>query len=451
VGWQDELRELDARLAAGSVSADDYRRARDELLRKAQSGGVGEPAQQPTSGPFPAQQPSSGPFPAQQQPPSGPFAAQQPPSGPFPAQPQPQPQPQQPQQPAEPTVAAPFTPSPFKWNATPPQDSGQKPANDSTQVIQPVADPRAGSGDQTQVVPGSRDMGSDRTQVVRGVGAQDQQWGNPQTPPPWAAQQHQQTGGQSAPPWGQEFDPVVPPDMNWMRTGPEAFEQGPPKKRGKVIGIAIAGVLVVGLGVAAFFYFTGNKDDVKNPPLANSTSQAPTSTTVPLPEPPPTKAEPADAASALADPPGTTRGGGGQFNADTLQNGGLLPKPVVTAWVEAGFKQGLLKTTVSDPVTYGLFAVDFPDADSAAKAAKAYQSAQLAGSLQTVRELSMKGVPVYSSGEGADPVYRGVYVVYTRVVIVEAFGKDRQAVEVGFKEILDKQVALAPPTKRDNF
>jgi hypothetical protein len=438
VGWQDELRELDARLAAGSVSADDYRRARDELLRKAQSGGVGEPAQQPQSGPFPAQQPPSGPFPAQQQPPSGPFPAQQ--------------------QPAEPTVAAPFTPSPFKWNATPPQDTGQKPANDSTQVIQPVADPRAsstGSSDQTQVVPGSRDMGSDRTQVVRGMGAQDQQqWGaTPQTPPPWAQQQQhqQQPGGQAAPPWGQEFDPVVPPDMNWMRTGPEAFEQGTPKKRGKVIGIAIAGVLVVGLGVAAFFYFTGNKDDLNNPPLANTTSQVPTATTVPLPEPPPTKAEPVDATATLVDPPGTTRGGGGQFNADTLQNGGLLPKPVVTAWVDAGFKQGLLKTTVNDPVTYGLFAIDFPDTDSAIKAAKAYQQAQLAGSLQTLPEMSMKGVPVYTSGEGADPVYRGVYVVYGRVVIVEAFGKDRQAVQAGFREVLNKQVTLAPPTKRDTF
>ncbi|GAB3913872.1 hypothetical protein GCM10029964_124190 [Kibdelosporangium lantanae] len=439
MGWQDELRELDARLAAGSVSADDYRRARDELLRKAQSGGVGEPAQQPQSGPFPAQQPQSGPFPAQQ-PPSGPFPAQQqPPSGPFPAQ----------QQPAEPTVAAPFTPSPFKWNATPPQDTGQKPANDSTQVIQPVADPRAGSaGEQTQVVPGSRDMGSsDRTQVVRGMGAQDQgQWGaTPQAPPPWAQQQPQASS-----PWGQ--DPVVPPDMNWMRTGPEAFEQGPPKKRGKVIGIAIAAVLVVGLGVAAFFYFTGDKSTPNNPPpQAGGTSQAPTSTTVPLPEPPPTKPEPADAASTLIDPPGTARGGGGKFNAETMQTGGLLPKPVVTAWTEAGFKQGLLKTTVNDPVTYGLFAVDFPDTDAAATAAKAYKQAQLTGGLQTVPEMSMKGVPVYTAGEGADPVYRAVYVVYGRVVIVEAFGKDRQAVQAGFKDVLANQVSLAPPTKRDTF
>lgn len=444
MGWQDELRELDARLAAGSVSADDYRRARDELLRKAQSGGVSEPAQQPPSGPFPAQQPPSGPFPAQQ-PPSGPFPAQQqPPSGPFPAQPQP----------AEPTVVAPFTPSPFKWNSTPPQDTGQKPANDSTQVIQPVADPRASSGssDQTQVVPG-RDMGSDRTQVVRGMGAQDQsQWGaTPQAPPPWAQQQQHQPGGQAAPPWGQEFDPVVPPDMNWMRTGPEAFEQGTPKKRGKVIGIAIAAVLVVGLGVAAFFYFTGNKDDVKNPPLANSTSQVPTPTTVPLPEPPPIKPEPADAAATLVDPPGTTRGGGGQFTAEAMQTGGLLPKQVVTAWVDAGFKQGLLKATVNDPVTYGLFAVDFPDTDAAVKAAKAYKQAQLTGGLQTVPEMSLKGVPVYTAGDGADPVYRGVYVVYGRVVIVEAFGKDRQAVQDGFKDILNKQVTLAPPTKRDTF
>ncbi|MFD1051117.1 DUF1707 domain-containing protein, partial [Kibdelosporangium lantanae] len=79
------------------------------------------------------------------------------------------------------------------------------------------------------------------------------------------------------------------------------------------------------------------------------------------------------------------------------------------------------------------------------------KQAQLTGGLQTVPEMSMKGVPVYTAGEGADPVYRAVYVVYGRVVIVEAFGKDRQAVQAGFKDVLANQVSLAPPTKRDTF
>jgi hypothetical protein len=413
VGWQDDLRELDAKLATGSVSADDYRRARDELLRKAQSGGA---ADQPPSGPLPVQPPPSTPFPVQQPP------IEQ--------------------------VPKPFAPAPFGWNT--PQSPPQAPT-DSTQVIQPVADPNA---DRTQIVPTSRDASSDRTQVVRGVGDPDQQpeWlpgsSAPQTPPPWASQQP--GVGQQAPPWaGNEFDRVVAPDLNWMRPGPESFDERSTKGRGKVVGIVIAAVLVAGLVVAGILFFT-SKSDPNGPPVAGSTPQTPTSTTRPLPEPPPAKPEAADDTTTLTDPPGTARNGGGPFTPQSLQTNGVLPKPVVAALNDAGLKQGLLKTTVNNGATFGLFAADVTSEDSAATAAKAYGTAQRDGHLQANADLSMKGVSVYTSPNGTDPDYRAIYVVYTRVVIVEVFGSDRQVVRDAFKDLLDKQVAFAPPTKRDS-
>src|SRR6266496_2319295 len=40
--WQERLRQLDARLAGGELSANDYRRARDEILAEASSGSAPE-------------------------------------------------------------------------------------------------------------------------------------------------------------------------------------------------------------------------------------------------------------------------------------------------------------------------------------------------------------------------------------------------------------------------
>ncbi|HUQ58498.1 hypothetical protein [Lentzea sp.] len=132
--WQDELQKLDNELASGRISADDYRRRRDEVLSGSAGGG---PVQNPQSGPF-----------------------------------------------------AP----PFKWEAQPPNTSdrtqvvnvqGQQPP---PQQQQPQQNPNP---DATQVVPGSpRNGGGDaeRTQFVTPVQPQQGGWGQPQqqaAPPPW--------------------------------------------------------------------------------------------------------------------------------------------------------------------------------------------------------------------------------------------------------------------------
>ncbi|WP_090060547.1 hypothetical protein [Lentzea fradiae] len=131
--WQDELQKLDNELASGRISADDYRRRRDEVLSGSAGGG---PAQNPQSGPF-----------------------------------------------------AP----PFKWEAQPPATSdrtqvvnvqGQQPPQ---QQVPPQQNP---SADATQVVPGGQRGGADaeRTQFVTPVPPQQGGWGPPPqqaAPPPW--------------------------------------------------------------------------------------------------------------------------------------------------------------------------------------------------------------------------------------------------------------------------
>lgn len=68
VTWQDELQQLDAELAAGRISAEDYRKRRDSITGRAQqdlsSGGFAR--QSPPAGRFPQQNPHSDGFVQQQ-------------------------------------------------------------------------------------------------------------------------------------------------------------------------------------------------------------------------------------------------------------------------------------------------------------------------------------------------------------------------------------------------
>ncbi|WP_309110077.1 hypothetical protein [Saccharothrix sp.] len=193
MSWQDELSELDRTLAEGRISADDYRRRRDELLASASSG-----------------------------------------SGPA------QPQGQQGQ--------SPFAP-PFRWEATPPQ---QQPANpDATQVVQGG---KPANPDATQVVSGGvrPPVDSDRTQYVRPVtppGGMPPQQAQPGWP--GGAQGGAPAGGT---PWGSGdgFGGYSDPNPSWIAQGPEVFDEDSGGGKKKVIGIVLAVVLLAGIAFGAY-------------------------------------------------------------------------------------------------------------------------------------------------------------------------------------------------------
>ncbi|MEV6241757.1 hypothetical protein [Lentzea sp. NPDC051838] len=182
--WQDELQKLDLELASGRITADDYRRRRDEVL----SGSAGAPA------------------------------------------------PQQPQQ------QAPFA-QPFRWQATPPQQQPQQAPNpDATQVVTPGQVP---SPDKTQVV-NTQQQGSDgeRTQFVRPVTGPNQQQGGWQSnqpvsaPPPWT------TGGDGG--FGPMGDPTPGWIAQGPETFDDARERGGKGKVFAIIGVILVLALIGG-------------------------------------------------------------------------------------------------------------------------------------------------------------------------------------------------------------
>ncbi|WP_329053319.1 DUF1707 domain-containing protein [Amycolatopsis sp. NBC_01488] len=404
--WQEELRRLDEELAAGSLTADEYRTRRDRVLSMAVTAGDSQPQQAPG-------QPSTA---------------------------------------AETQIITPVSPP-----------SRQQPAPD-----QP-----AGSADATQVV-SSADAGGERTQVVQPwqqhpnspSGGFPQPMGQPQysqpSPPSGFARPQQQPDPWGAapqdvsPPWGgSEFPPLGPSNNSnagWISQGPETFQTQPSSGKGKKIAfIALGVVVVVGLAFGVWALFIKNNGDT--PVAQQSTSQQPppVPTTKPLPEPPAAKAEPEDNSSALVTPAGKTRAGGGSFDIAKLESAKFLPPTVTERLKQGGMTDGLLKTTTDGDVTLGLYALEMPDKQSTTPVAQEYANAQQEGGLTASRDLSLHGVPVFAAPDGGgQTVYRAVYVLYSRVIIVDAYGTDKDATLSSFKTLLAAQVQKAPPTERTN-
>jgi hypothetical protein len=395
VTWQEELRRLDEELASGQLNADDYRARRDQVLSSAVTPGPSQPPQPQTG-----------------------------------------------------------------------QASGNQ-ASD-TQIIQPVSPPQGvpqqtpqqqPSPEATQVV-SSSDTGGERTQVVSSWQTQQpqQDYRQPNTgqpSPPSGFQPPQQAWNAPqedvSPPWGgSEFPPIAPSrSSDWVAQGPETFSSSQSSGKGKKIALSLVALLVIaGLGVGVWLLFI--RDTGPDTPIAAPTSSKPappSPTPKPLPEAPPAKPETADDSSTIVDPPGATRGGGGAFTLENLKTSKLLPAPMITALEQGGMTSGLLKPSTDNGSTVGIYSLSLPDSRSAVAAAQAYGTAQRTGGLPLNRELSLQGVPVYATTRG-DGVYRAVYVVYNRVVIVEAFGSDRPNALATFKELFASQMEKAPPTER---
>jgi hypothetical protein len=227
VSWQDELRQLDEELAAGRISAEQYRARRDQVITAAAN-------------------------------PTGPQAPS----------------------PAEATTTLPPVsgpqPSAEATQVVPNLQQGQ-PA-DRTQAVSPnwQSGPRP-DAERTQIVPNVPGMGGGYP-----PGPQSPAQGFPQQPvqPGWGDQ------ADSAPPWaGQDFPPLAANNEAWVKQGPEVFRDGK-SHTGRIIAIVIAVVVLAGLGIGAVLLFgkgSGHGSQQAGGPTASTTTAPPTTTTPPSP------------------------------------------------------------------------------------------------------------------------------------------------------------------------
>ncbi|MEU5691040.1 hypothetical protein [Actinosynnema sp. NPDC020468] len=220
--WQEDLAELDKTLAEGRISADEYRRRRDEILASATNA-------QP---------------PAQQQNPFG---------------------------------------QPFRWEAARPQEAQPAGNPEQTQVVGTGA--AAVPADQnnpekTQVVrAGNPD--AERTQFVRPV---QQTGGFPPPQQPQQPQQPNWQAGPTTPPWG--GDSFGDGGHGWIAQGPEVFDDKPSGKGKKILAIIGVVAVLAGIGVGVYFLTAGKSDEAAQPGTSSTpttsvsaSTAAPTTTT----------------------------------------------------------------------------------------------------------------------------------------------------------------------------
>jgi uncharacterized membrane protein len=389
VNWQDELRQLDQELAAGKVTAEEYRKRRDVVLSQTASSGA-EQQPQPQPGQWTR---------GQQYPPSGPNAI--------------------PPVPGDRTqMVSQQPPGPTDADKTQIVSGGQMPVsgNESTQVFGRV-------GSQPPENP-------ERTQVVSGYGGRQQ----PGMPPNMGNQQQGDDGplwGGSNPPWaGGEFQPVGGSRANepWYSQGPEGFDQRSGSK-GKII--AIVGVVVVIAALVVVFFV------VKPFSGSGNTSQAGHSTSRTAP---PTTTTPA---GPLAQIPGSQVPNAVHAFTDVVPLGFLTQEEV------AAFQSGQPTTAYFSDTTSGnnkilVLVVQTDSSQSASSVAQQLTQLQINYQMQP-RTGGPVGVSIQTAdGAQGGPLRRAEYSSGSYVVRIQVQGADPTTVDQKLTSVLNAQLKRLP-------
>jgi hypothetical protein len=391
--WQDELRQLDEKLASGLISADDYRRGRDALLAAAAN-----PARPAEPAPGPA---SPGPG----EPSSAESTQLIEPVGP------PQPRPMGPPQPL------PMGPPPSDSDRTQavPQNWSQQP---SYQPPRPV-----GGGD------------SDRTQVVPSVG-------QPQSPPggfpqqefpqhPQGAWRTENEGFSSSSPWSGPELPAAPWGANepWIKQGPEVFD-GRSGSKGRVVAIVVAVVLLIGIGVGAYLIW-GNSGGGSGGSAQTSASP-----------PPSTKSTPPKIPNAMniADLPGQQVDQKVKDFATVAKIDYLTPEEISAYQAAQAGESGMMISQL--PGNGGRVVVLVARAGSAALAQSA--AAKLVDIQVGYKATQLTGLPPNVKGTQVSDVARAHFASKDLIVRIEVKSSDPSQLSSVLQDVVAAQLKVFP-------
>jgi hypothetical protein len=403
LSWQDELRQLDEDLAAGKVSAQEYRKRRDSVLEQTAAGAPPMPTPQPPQQPQPQQpQPQPGQWTPGPQPQFPPYPQQGPPerthsiSQPAPGQP----------------------PDGGPGDRTQVVRGGQTPPNDSaeaTQIVRPVEPP------------GLSQDNPDRTQIVTGFG------GRPGGPGGqnggWSAQP---PGSPDAPPWaGAEFPPLGSLRQNepWYSQGPEVFDRrgGGRGRIFAVLGVVVLVVLVV-VAILVFKPFSGTSS-AQQSPAGQTTRPAPTTTPTPT--------------GPIAHIPGSTAPNSVRTFADVTSLGFLSPEEITA------IQSGQPTTTYFSDTRSGsnrvlILIVKTSGAQAAGTIATQLSTLQIRYQMRA-RQGGPVGVliQVLDNAQGG-PLRRAEYASGSYVLRIQVQGPDPTGADQELTSVLNDQLAKLP-------
>lgn len=369
MSWQDDLRRLDEELSAGRIAADDYRLRREQLLAAAAGGG-----------PAPQQQ-------------------------------------QNQQSPVENTqIMRPVAGPPNTQQGGAPQD----PAAGTTQVV-------PGRGQQGQGNQGAQPGDADRTQVV--PGERTQMVAGPYQQPGYP-QQHSPAGGfpqpnaqnqswDASPPWGGGDFPPLAATPNWIKQGPEVFDESS-SNTGKrvlmIVGIVVV-VLLIGGGIVLFGFRGSANSNTAGPAAAATTTEPPTTTT--------TK----KLIDQLPTPPGTPNASNGMLTLTGAQSANVVTADQLQALQTAGVQNVAFKASTKDAFTYTAFVFTASGTDAAAQLATALSGLEKnTGMVPGAHGSLPQNATVLQFVRPGDTAhYNVVYASGTKVVFVDVLQKPASA------------------------
>jgi hypothetical protein len=385
VSWQDELRRLDEELAAGRISADDYRSRRDQILSTAVS-----PGAEPAAGA------------------------------------------------SESTTMMPPVQSPGQGTQG---TRGQGGDADKTQI---VSGQDVGDSERTQSVGGWRATPPDdpnRTQVVPGVPPQAQgsyppRPAPPASPPGGFQQPPWQQGEEDmAPPWaGQDFPPLAAASTpDWARQGPEVFEDEKKSSTGKVLGIIAIVVVLVGVAIGAYFMFRPDESTDANPPA----DENPPATSEGAP---PSEEEPE---GPIAELPGDRQNMSQVETFEQVKSIDYLTPQEIALYEQGGADASAVAISTEDDVRIIVLVVTMESEQAAVSTRDALNDLQLRFKLADIP--APDGVlAARNDTASSGPLTRAHYASGDSVVRIQTQGADGEAANSLFEDVLAAQLEQLP-------
>jgi hypothetical protein len=447
--WQDELRRLDKQLSEGEISAQEYRRKRDELLAEASAPAQGR------SSMWSSARPDSPPPPFPAAPPA-PDAA-----------PAPDPEVTQIVADATVTVDKAVVDAEDRTEVVDAQTVAAHPPEEQTQVVQeavtrpardvppeqpteparapePPTQPARDAERPTAAGPVAEPVSGP---IMRPAPMPERSDGNVPTFPPRPS---------DIPP---PAAPPLPPPAPWTGhqvIGEEVFADAKPYSTVRRVATALFSLFVVLAIVGGAVWFFLLRDDgapaaePKNPP-ATEKSETKAPAKPPSSAPPPSSVPGSVPEGKLADVVGPLPGAADSHNGTiTAARAGqlkLVSPTEVSAAQEAKVTNVIFRGSTNGSVGMALLVFTTPNGESAAKLMGAERAYLLEHGFSNGKDLT-SGLPVLESRQGGATVYRVVYSTgkYTVRFGVAQRDADKQELRRSLDSVADTILAVLPPS-----
>jgi hypothetical protein len=307
---------------------------------------------------------------------------------------------------------------------------------DKTQIVSG----RSADSDRTQAVGGGwvatpPPDDPNRTQIVPGVPPQAYAGGRGLRPAPGFDQNQPPWQGEEPlpPSWsGQDFPPLAASNApDWTLQGPEVFESEKKSGAGKVFGIIAIVVVLLGVAAGAYFLFRPDSNQQAGPGGNDSSTGETTTTTSAKPKGP------------IVELPGDQQNMASVKTFAQLKTIDYLTQQEIALYEQGGAGDAAVAISTDKDVRIIVVVVTMQSPEAAVTARDALGALQLNFNL-VVRQSEPGVVASANPNASNGPLLRAHYASGGKVVRIQAQGKDGEAADKLFDQVISDQLERLP-------